>query len=174
MLGSALATDTVNYSYDAAGRLVSARYNGGKNVAYTYDPTGNLTRRSITTFVDTDGDGMDDNWEIAHFGNLSRDGTGDFDGDGMSDLAEYLAGTDPTNANSYLKVTAITTGGGGALITWGAISGKNYRLQYKDDVEANDWYDILGDVTAASNSASKTDTSATNSVLRFYRVILLP
>lgn len=45
---------------------------------------------------DTDGDGMDDNWEMQHFGTLDRDGTGDFDGDGISDLDEYLNGTDPT------------------------------------------------------------------------------
>ncbi|MCF6256781.1 MAG: putative Ig domain-containing protein [Gammaproteobacteria bacterium] len=44
---------------------------------------------------DTDGDGMDDDWERQHFGNLDRDGMGDFDGDGISDLQEFLDGTDP-------------------------------------------------------------------------------
>lgn len=47
---------------------------------------------------DTDGDGMDDAWEMANFGTLDRDGTGDFDGDGISDLQEYLDGSDPTMA----------------------------------------------------------------------------
>jgi hypothetical protein len=45
---------------------------------------------------DTDGDGMDDAWELAHFGTLDRDGTGDYDNDGTLDLEEYLADTDPT------------------------------------------------------------------------------
>ncbi len=45
---------------------------------------------------DTDGDGMDDDWELANFGTLDRDGTGDYDGDGISDLDEFLNGTDPT------------------------------------------------------------------------------
>ena len=45
---------------------------------------------------DTDGDGLDDAWEILHFGDLSRDGTSDFDGDGISDLDEFLQGTNPT------------------------------------------------------------------------------
>lgn len=45
---------------------------------------------------DTDNDGMDDDWEREHFGNLDRNGTGDFDGDGVSDLDEFLDGTDPT------------------------------------------------------------------------------
>lgn len=46
-------------------------------------------------FTDSDGDGMDDAWELEHFGTLGRDGTGDFDGDGISDYDEFLNGTDP-------------------------------------------------------------------------------
>ena len=38
---------------------------------------------------------MDDLWEMDHFGTLIRDGTGDYDGDGATDMSEYLAGTDP-------------------------------------------------------------------------------
>lgn len=46
--------------------------------------------------VDSDGDGMDDAWEIANFGNITvSNGTGDFDGDGLSDLAEYQNNTNP-------------------------------------------------------------------------------
>jgi hypothetical protein len=50
----------------------------------------------VATALDTDNDGMPDDWEIAYFGNLSRDGTGDFDGDGLIDSAEYQYGTNPT------------------------------------------------------------------------------
>lgn len=45
---------------------------------------------------DTDCDGMDDDWERSHFGDLDRDGSDDLDGDGISDLDEYRDGTDPT------------------------------------------------------------------------------
>lgn len=45
---------------------------------------------------DTDGDGLDDAWELLYFGNLDQDGEGDYDGDGVSNAAEYLADTDPT------------------------------------------------------------------------------
>lgn len=58
------------------------------------------TRKAFITVNpgnDTDGDGMDDAWELAHFGTLDRDGTGDFDGDGISDLDEFLQGTDPAS-----------------------------------------------------------------------------
>ncbi|MFP4474428.1 MAG: PKD domain-containing protein [Desulfatibacillaceae bacterium] len=44
---------------------------------------------------DNDGDGMDDSWEMRHFGTLDRDGTGDANGDGVTDLDEFRAGTNP-------------------------------------------------------------------------------
>jgi hypothetical protein len=50
--------------------------------------------------ADTDADGIPDNWELQHFGNLDRDGRGDRDGDGVSDLQECQAGTNPRNLDS--------------------------------------------------------------------------
>ncbi len=50
------------------------------------------TGESIT---DTDGDGMDDAWELSVFGSLLPDGTTDADGDGWTNLEEYHAGSDP-------------------------------------------------------------------------------
>ena len=37
---------------------------------------------------------MDDEWEMAYFSTLARNGTGDFDGDGQTDLQEFLAAYD--------------------------------------------------------------------------------
>jgi len=50
------------------------------------DPTNPLS-----TPLDTDADGMPDAWEIQFFGNLAQGPSGDFDGDGISNLNEYLA-----------------------------------------------------------------------------------
>lgn len=44
---------------------------------------------------DLDGDGMDDNWEINFFNDLSRSGPEDDDADGLTTLGEFLARTDP-------------------------------------------------------------------------------
>jgi hypothetical protein len=45
--------------------------------------------------MDTDGDGLDDGWELAHLGTLAQGPADDPDGDGYSNLRESLEGTDP-------------------------------------------------------------------------------
>ncbi len=53
----------------------------------------------VLAVEDSDGDGLPDAWELEHFGNLSQGPDMDFDGDGASNLAEFDAGTDPTDPN---------------------------------------------------------------------------
>jgi hypothetical protein len=55
----------------------------------------NLT--SGTTPADSDNDGMPDAWEMKYFGDLQKaSATSDSNGNGYSDLEEYLNGTNPT------------------------------------------------------------------------------
>ena len=51
-------------------------------------------------FRDLDDDQMDDYWEKANFGDLSRDGKNDFDEDGLTDLVEYQNNTLPKDPDS--------------------------------------------------------------------------
>jgi hypothetical protein len=74
---------------------VSTRYE-------TNGTTGGISEANVTNNcdVDLDGDGMWDSWELTHFGNLNQTGTGDYDGDGMTNLQEFQSGTDPSNQDS--------------------------------------------------------------------------
>ncbi|MEI7437217.1 MAG: multiheme c-type cytochrome [bacterium] len=64
-----------------------------------------ILRASIDTlragFVDVNYNGVPDTWETAYFGNLtSMTATSDHDGDGLTDIQEYHAGTSPNNQDS--------------------------------------------------------------------------
>jgi hypothetical protein len=76
---------------------------------------------------DTDNDGMPDVWEINMFDDLTRDGTGDENGNGYSDLEEYLHGVDGTagivaDAGNDISIcegaSTILTATGGVTYLW--------------------------------------------------------
>src|SRR5581483_6715243 len=48
-------------------------------------------------FIDMNQNGLPDAWERQYFGNLNQTASGDFDGNGMSNLQKYLLGIDPTD-----------------------------------------------------------------------------
>jgi hypothetical protein len=54
-------------------------------------------------YADSDKDGMSDIWEMSQFGSLSQGSatasTSDYDGDGYTDLEEFLNGTNPKDGN---------------------------------------------------------------------------
>jgi len=123
---------------------------------------------------DSEGDGLPDDWEVTYFNNLDRDGTGDFDNDGQSDRAEYLAGTNPTDNGSILQVLSITVlGTGEKTVIWSAVPGKSYRLQLKDDLSGV-WNDSPTVTVANSSQGAAVDSSGSVNPNRFYRVVALP
>ena len=84
--------------YDKIDRLVefSPHLNGlpPASRSYTYDASGNITQQTTSAssdaITDTDGDKIDDEWEIYYFSNLSTaDITTDTDNDRYSDYWEY-------------------------------------------------------------------------------------
>ena len=92
---------------------------GDAGVAIVLDGSGNGMLGDPSAFVprekDSDGDMMDDEWERAFFGNLDRDGTGDFDEDGVLDLNEFELGlvpdskdTDSDGLEDGAEITAMT------------------------------------------------------------------
>ena len=120
---------------------------------------------------DSDHDGLDDDWEWAYFSTLARDGAGDFDGDGASDLAEFRAGTDPTNQGSVFRVLTISRMGTDQVnLVWQSVPGKVYQVQYRDISLASGWINVAGTVTAQEFSAGKSVVR--NSQDRFFRVVL--
>ena len=63
----------------------------------SYDTTGAYSPASSD---DSDADGLPDEWEQAHFTNLDQGPSDDTDGDGATNIAEFILETEPNNANS--------------------------------------------------------------------------
>ncbi len=59
-----------------------------------------FTLERLSPFVDTDNDGLKDDWESKFFGGLDAKPGDDADGDGLTNLEEQTVGTDPTKADT--------------------------------------------------------------------------
>ncbi len=57
-----------------------------------------------TTGGDTDADGLPDAWETSNWGNLAQAGSSDPDADGLTNVQEYLRGTNPTQPDADLDL----------------------------------------------------------------------
>jgi Tol biopolymer transport system component len=123
---------------------------------------------------DADGDQLDDDWEMAYFNTLNRDGLGDFDHDGQTDADEFRAGTDPTNAGSVLSTMIVANLGAQTVtVSWNSVPGRTYEVQSKDSL-ADTWSTLRGAVLANSSTTSVTDATAPRPPRRFYRVLFTP
>ena len=127
----------------------------------------------LTVLADSDGDRMPDVWEIANGfdTNSAADAAMDFDGDGFSNLQEYIAGTDPRDPQSYLKIDAINSISSAVSLQFFAASNRTYTVQYRDTI-ANGLWSRLADVSSQPTNRLETilDTSP-GALQRYYRLV---
>jgi hypothetical protein len=132
-----------------------------------------VTVAVVSIGSDSSSEGLPDSWRSNYFGNVSpsvglkHHVNDDADGDGYSNLEEYILGSDPTSKTSNLRITAIAT----TNLQWQA---KPYEL-----------YEIYGTTnfttwTRAINPIMPTNTVGTATVFtnggpkEFFRVEKIP
>ena len=78
---------------------------------------------------DSDNDGLPDEFERLHNLKLDlADADEDPDKDGMANIEEFRAGTDPNSTNSIFRVSGERSATGNAALSWQPAAGKTYRL----------------------------------------------
>jgi hypothetical protein len=86
---------------------------------------------AVVPGADADGDGIPDAWELQMAGDTTTlNGTGDYDGDGVSDLAEYYADTQPRSASDNLHLSAFARAGATNAVSWPAKSTRLYQIEH--------------------------------------------
>jgi hypothetical protein len=159
--------DGVDFGATASG-VSRGRYPDGAasiiNFATTASP-------DLSNYLDSDNDGLPDAWEEANgLNRLASDAAGDLDGDGRSNLLEYLAGTDPLSASSALASRVEPAAGGGFAVSFRAQVGKTYSVQWKDALDEAAWQKLVDVPSGAARAVEVIDPTPTGAT-RFYRVV---
>jgi hypothetical protein len=128
-------------------------------------------------FVDSDGDGLPNDWETANGFNpsLASDATLDSDGDGETNREEFIAGTNPRNGTSALRIISFTRAGADLVISWPSVFARRYDVQYRAGLSAGTWSVLQSGFVGTGAIMNATDPNAATSLTqRFYRVVVQP
>lgn len=126
---------------------------------------------------DGDGDGVADDWEQTHALNPDdpTDGSGDEDLDGMSNYAEFRAGTDPNNPDSrFMLGVGDGSPSAGIMLRWSSISNRFYTIWRAPSLHETNFSLLQSGVESTPPTNTYPDPSAVNLPAAFYRIEVDP
>lgn len=170
---------SVTYVYDAANRLTTVRCVDNTTIVYNYDFLGNWTTNIVTVMPDSDGDGIPDWWMIQYFGHPTGQAgdksraNDDADGDGMTNLQEFLAGTSPTDPSSVLRISTAVPQGNDMVFTFATVTNRQYVLEWTTDLSSGVWTSLPDVISGDGSVQQVTHLGGAELPQRFYRIRLL-
>jgi len=156
--------------------------NGGSDNSWVITRLG-LTRGDDG--LDTDNDGVTDVFEQIHYGHVTSntDGTGDLDGDGSTDLAETIAGTDPTDSSSVFRILSSSSSlldveqNVEVTLTWSSVPGREYTVLRNTTIDAIDsgsWVEEASNISASAGTMTSHSFQVSGDQYFFLIVADLP
>ena len=145
------------------------------NTGYGNDPTNWVAaiptpQPGSAGSADSDGDGMPDAWESMNGLVVGvNDAGGDPDQDGMSNLQEYLAGTNPQSSASKLSMAISIASANTARVQFNAVANVSYTLQHRTSLSTGSWLNLQS-IPAAPSDRTVIVTNVPGTSTRFYRV----
>ncbi|MBR0056617.1 MAG: hypothetical protein IJP66_04750, partial [Kiritimatiellae bacterium] len=133
------------------------------NVTFTASNAAGDTTQAVNLSIpwDADGNGLSDDWELSKLGDLDADPAADPDEDNASNYDEWVAGTDPLNADSYIGWTSqfANPADGTFQLTFQSVPGATYVIEWADSARllSGAWTNID---TVASQGYTTTWTDA--------------
>ena len=120
-------------------------------------------------------DGLDDRFQRQYFPlwtSLQGAPTANPDGDTMNNLAEWIAGTDPTDPQSYLQFQRILQSGGICTFEWHSAPGKTYQILAQPNLVGN--WQIISPRIQATGASTQWSQGFPVEPVQFYRLQALP
>jgi len=136
-------------------------------------PEDNSKQLVFVVRADNDRDGLADDWEIEFFGSLNSVKGGpdeDYDGDGISNMQEFLAETDPTDSLNVLHVKELLLGETTIRVSFFGVNGHSYQVE-KAAIVTGPWTTLVSPLLGTGHQISITNAIDQNPA--FYRVRLL-
>jgi hypothetical protein len=121
-------------------------------------------------YVDGNHNLIPDSWEYRRIGTTNGiTQTSDFDHDGSADYAEYVAGTDPTNASSRLEIVDfLGQAPSGVVLVWPSVAARSYAIGRCTNLMEN-WRLCASNLPATPPANVHTDAPP-NGQAGFYRI----
>ena len=161
---AAVSGNVVTWSSTGGGSFASPTSTTSASGAATVVFTASTTAGTVHTVTATTGS------LTGTSGTITTDADVDTDGDGYTNAQEIIAGTDPNNPASALRITAVRGVGSNVEVDFTAVSGKTYKVENKAALSDATWTQITEVTSATTESLTTVVANGVTGNSQFYRI----